>query len=721
MLYPLMLLGLLGLAVPVILHLIQRQRLRPQVLATLQFLDPQDAANAFAPVPRDLLQLLLRLALLALFVLLMARLLIGDSDIGPRTLAVVVDGSLGAQRKWQGEQSLFERHKTQVLELIDGLRPEDRMSLTLVGDRVREETGFLRDKAELRRIAEQFEVSDGGGLGLVPAVRRTIGQLGGRREVNGAVLVFSDHLLANYQPYVEDADREGAALRSALARGRVKLFLIDERPQQGANLSVERASFHPERVYVGASSRLTAVVRNHSEESQTTQVRLSEGEQSDATRSLVLEPGEAAHIDLVHRFDAPADTTCRVEIEDDVLPGDNHYFVPMRIRDRRQVLLVAPAGPGGADERGLELGHRAVDLLTYALNPGEALGRGAGTYVTLKRVSPPGLARVSLPIYSLVILFGVTDLPEQSAKDLAAFVENGGGVWLIPDGNLSPLRFNEAFAPLLGGFALGALKTADPVQTVARDEAAIGSPLLLPLLREEWGNLSDIYFGEYYGVQALGPAKVPLRASNGDPLAVLVRRGRGRVFVQLYSGGLAGGSLPRSTAFVPMVQQLAAILGRSGGGDRPDVLRVGEVAHLDVPEFRSLKGAVVVAGPQKKEYPLTGPDAEEVRVEGLLKAGAYEVTHPAKKTGRQRWLAVNPVLGQSELRPLDEADQAALFGTDNVERLPYTELADHFARRREVVPLMLVLVFLAFTAEALFGAWQSRRKARQSERERVAA
>ena len=30
---------------------------KPQVLATLQFLDPQDSANAFAPVPRDLLQL----------------------------------------------------------------------------------------------------------------------------------------------------------------------------------------------------------------------------------------------------------------------------------------------------------------------------------------------------------------------------------------------------------------------------------------------------------------------------------------------------------------------------------------------------------------------------------------------------------------------------------------------------------------------------------------
>jgi hypothetical protein len=713
MLHPLLLLGLAGLAVPVVLHLIQRQRLRPQVLATLQFLDPQDAANAFAPVPRDLLQLLLRLALLGLFVLLMARLLVGGTEVGPRTLAVIVDGSLSTQRKADGEQSLFERQQAHLLDLIDGLGPEDRLSLALVGDRVIEETGFLRDRAELRRVAEAFAVTDGGGLGVVPAIRRAAGQLGARREVNAAVVVFSDHLKANYQPYADDGG-EGAALHTALGRGRVKLFLMDEPARARPNLSVESARFSPERVHVGAGSRLTAVVRNHSAETQTTQVRLSEGEQSDAPRALTLQPGEAAHIDLVHRFDAPVDSACRVEIEDDVLPGDNRYFVPMRIRDRRQVLLVAPAGPGGTDDRGLEIGHRAVDLLACALNPGEALGRGAGTHVAVKRVSPPGLARVSLPLYSLVILFGVTDLPEQSAKDLLAFADNGGGVWLIPDGNLSPLRFNEAFGPLLGDFALGAMKTADPVQAVARDEAAVGSPLLLPLLREEWDQLNEIYFGQYYAVQSLGSAKVALRAGNGDPLAALVSRGRGGVFVQLFSGGLEGGSLPRSTAFVPLVQQLTATLGRSGDGGRPDSVRVGEVAHLDVPEFRSLKGDIAVTGPRTMHYPLTGPDAEEVRVEGLLQAGTYEVTHPAKKTARQRWLAVNPVLGQSDLAPLDEDGQAALFGTDNVEHLPYAELAGRFARRREALPLMLGLVLAAFAAEALLGAWQSRRKARQA-------
>src|SRR5436309_3202442 len=98
MLNPLMLLGLAGLSLPVIIHLIQRQKLQPQWLATLQFLDDEDVANAFAPTPRDLLQLLLRLLLLGLFVVLMGRLVIGGGGTGPRTLAVVVDQSLSMQR-----------------------------------------------------------------------------------------------------------------------------------------------------------------------------------------------------------------------------------------------------------------------------------------------------------------------------------------------------------------------------------------------------------------------------------------------------------------------------------------------------------------------------------------------------------------------------------------------------------------------------------------------
>jgi hypothetical protein len=714
MLYPWMLLGLTGLGVPIIIHLIQRQRLRPQVLATLQFLDPEDTANAFAPVPRDLLQLLLRLLLLTLFVLLMSRLLFTGSAVGPRTLAVLLDSSLTMQQKFDDNQTLFQKHKQQVLQLIDGLRPSDRMALLLVGDKVLAETGFLQDREELRRIAEGFEVSDGGGLALMPAIRRTVLQLAGRREVNACVLVFSDQQQVHYAPYQEEAGKGGddnptTAFRDELERGQVKLFLIDERSPGGVNLSVEQVRFSPETVHVGASSRVTAVVRNHTDEQQTTTVRFFEGEQAGLQRSLTLGPREAAHIDLVHRFEAPVDSACRVEIDPDVLPGDNRFYLPMRIRDRRQVLLVTPASAGG-EERGLELSFRGVDLLAYALNPGEALGKGAGTAIQVKRITPQQFGRVSLPIYSLIILYGVTDLSEQSARDLAAFVGNGGGVWLIPEHEGSPLRFNEGYGQLLNGLAIGQLKQPPQPPTIDRAEGAVTHPLFLPLLREEWGNPRDLTFNQYFALQSPGNAAIALRTATGDPLVALARRERGLVLLQLFPGDLDSSTLPRTSAFVPLVQQTVALLGQRGEPERPDVLRVGEVHRLHVPEFRSLKGDVVVKGPQERRFPVTTAEGGEVRVEGLTRAGAYEVSHPARKTNRPRFLAVNPVLGVSDLAPLPEEAQADLFGSRNVLRLPFAELDEQFARRHELLAWLIVLVLAAFVAEALLGAWQARRR-----------
>ena len=152
MLNPLMLLGLLGLSVPILIHLINRRRMKPRPLATLEFLDQQDVANAFAPVPRDWLQLLLRLLLLALFVLLMARMTGPSPVVGPRAVAIVMDNSMSMKRLCpDGKTPLFESHRSRILELIRGMKPGDYFSFALVGDKVFENTGFTSDRAALER------------------------------------------------------------------------------------------------------------------------------------------------------------------------------------------------------------------------------------------------------------------------------------------------------------------------------------------------------------------------------------------------------------------------------------------------------------------------------------------------------------------------------------------------------------------------------------------
>jgi hypothetical protein len=159
-----MLLGVLGLGVPVVIHLIQKQRLKPQPLATIQFLDKEDVANAFAPAPRDLLQLLLRLLLMLLAVLLLTRLTLVSSTPGPRTMVIVLDQSMSMQQLADGKRSLFDVMKAQATTLLQGMNDGDRASLVLVGDRMTT-TPFIDDRDELLRLLDEVSVGDTGGLG----------------------------------------------------------------------------------------------------------------------------------------------------------------------------------------------------------------------------------------------------------------------------------------------------------------------------------------------------------------------------------------------------------------------------------------------------------------------------------------------------------------------------------------------------------------------------
>ena len=703
MLNPWMLLGLAGLSITVVIHLIQKQKLQPQMLATLRFLDPGKVSNVFAPVPRDVLQLLLRLILLGLFVLLMARLTTPSGDLGPRAMVVVLDQSMSMQRKVPGGGNLFGKHKADIGKLIDGMNDRDLLSLVLAGDTVTCRTQFLRDPAALRAVLADFEVTDGGGRAVAASVRRALERLQGLAHPNACVLVFSDHQVGNYRGKFEPGTFE-----KLLAGGRVRLALVEAPAEEKPNVAVQAGVFRPGRVYLGTSGKVSATVRSHAAKDQDVEVAFAEGDKAGERRSVALKPGETVSVDLAHFFEAPTDAACSVSVTDDVLPADNVFRAPMRVRDRRQVLLVAPARR--RKERALHASYEGSDLLTYAMNPGEMLGTGTGTFIAVKRITPNLLRRVSLPIYSTVVLYGLADLEDKSVKDLLAYVRNGGGVYLVPDRSISPARFNETFAPLLAGLRLGGLKTPAEPAALSTNEATVTDPMLSPLRRGEWGEIDDVNFLAYFAPIAMGRARAALRAGNDDCLAAAIRLGLGTVFLQTFSCDIEDSTLPRSPAFVPMVQ---AVLDRLDTRDREtaaDTLRANEVYRMLLPELRQLAGPVEFVGPRTHRFDLSAAERGTVKVDGIARAGAYRVRHRGKKGMRPRWLAVNAALGESDLARLSDRDQAKVFGPSNVARLPFERLASLFARRREVFPTMILLAFLAFAVEAVASAWGSRLK-----------
>lgn len=703
MLNPWMLMGLLGLAVPTIIHLINRRRLRPQQLATLGFLEETDVANVFDRVPRDLLQLLLRLLLLALFIWLMARMTLPADQPSPRALVVVLDNSASMQQTLPSGVTLFERHRQQVEELVAGMRPDDLFSFVLAGDRIFAATGLTRDKDVVQQAVAAAWISDGGGRSVMAAVEQGLAELQGQRAPDCALLVFSDQQEANYL-----GSPPSRALRQLLAKGRARLMLISEELPPVQNFAVGKARFQPASVYLGGSSKLTTSVRNASDAPGTVEVALHEGAAPGETRNITLAPGEVAHVDLVRSFEMPVDVACRAEISTDGFPADNAFHVPMRVRKRRQLALAAPAKYAPSDE--VATGYSGVDLLAYAVNPEEALGLAAGIHTSLRRITPAVLPRLPLSIYSTIILYGLAELPSATTlADLRSYVSSGGGLWIVPTSDLNPVRFNETFAELLGGLQLGVLQQPEEPVFLDKNEARLGVPLLLPLLREEWGDPDEIPVLRYFRLQSRGTAAAALVARNGDPLSAAIPVGEGRVYLQLFGCDIGDTAFPRSPAFLPMVQTVLDSL--CGGSEEllPDMMRAGDTAYLQLPRYKGLGGAVDVRGPADYRFPLAA-SGQDTRVADMYVAGSYKVTHPDKQTGRVRWLAVNPVAEESALATLAPDAAERIFGDRNVLRLASSDLAGVFSRRREALPWLLVLVFAALMLEAGLGTWQSRRK-----------
>ena len=94
LLYPIMLIAAGSIAVPVIIHLIQKQKFPKRWVATVRFLPTDQRVNRFAPRLIDPLQLLLRIVVLLAIAALMARPFIGSGKSATRNFVLVLDSSM---------------------------------------------------------------------------------------------------------------------------------------------------------------------------------------------------------------------------------------------------------------------------------------------------------------------------------------------------------------------------------------------------------------------------------------------------------------------------------------------------------------------------------------------------------------------------------------------------------------------------------------------------
>jgi hypothetical protein len=615
---PLFFVALAGLAIPVLLHLTQREKKQIIRFPSLMFVRRIPYQSVRRRKIQNWLLLMVRLAALALIILAFARPFIDSEAVvatgtAAREVVVLLDTSYS-----MGLGDHWARAQDAAREAIAGLTAADRGSVVLFG------TGAeiqLRSTAEKSGLEAAVTAARPGvtATRYSPALKVAAGILSESTLPRREVVVVSDFQQNGWR------GAEGARLPPGAT---VTPVAIDDPPTQ-ANLSLTgvtlgRSTFSNQQRIV-----VTAGVTNRTEiEVTDSSIELEVGGLPIASQSLSVPAGGSASVAFDPVTVTAENTQATVRLAGDALETDNAFRFVLSPQQPIRVTVV---------DRGDAARAQYLDgVLAAVRSPG------------VDRVSrrPTAVTDDDLRRSAVVILSDV-DVPAALARRLARFVEDGGGLF-VATGSRTTWPADVDLLPA---------EIGPPVDRTRGGEAArvggleYGHPVFEPFRQPRSGDFTSIPVYFYRDLTAVEGAQVLARFDAGTP-AVLERRvGRGRVMVWASTLDREWSDLPERPVFPVLVYQ--SVLHLAGYREAPLWMTVGQVLDATTATPRSRPTPRAVLTPSGRAVPFEDEGAE---VFELAEQGFYELQ--GEDNEPEVIMAVNVDPAEADVTPMEPDDLA---------------------------------------------------------------
>ncbi|NQT91594.1 MAG: BatA domain-containing protein, partial [Lentisphaerae bacterium] len=146
LLYPLFLAGLAAIALPIVAHLFFRPRAKIVMFPTVRFLEESQAQETSRRRLRELILLLLRIAAVALLVLMFCQPLLENEAFTAEHHIIVWDDTWSMQYA-EGDRSVQAALQARLRELLNDMSFADRASIVTLTGRTRSAVGLKKDEA----------------------------------------------------------------------------------------------------------------------------------------------------------------------------------------------------------------------------------------------------------------------------------------------------------------------------------------------------------------------------------------------------------------------------------------------------------------------------------------------------------------------------------------------------------------------------------------------
>ena len=554
---PLFLLAGLGVALPILAHLLNRHRVQHTPWAAMQFLNKNVRVRSRQLRLKDILLLVLRCLAVLLVGLALAKPVMKQiegvaASLGERRAGVIIalDASYSMQHS-DGSTTRFERALEQIRAIAEGIHAGDPVCLVLLGAEhkvVARNMAFDSERFEAILHAQQA-TPESLDLDSVPMRLKELAE--GMDAPQKEIYIVTDMQEQDWKSrpvWLSDAFKELGQNAAT--------FIVPVRGDPD-NLAITNLELVSGVLRKGTIARYRATVRNcGTGPVANIRVRGRVNNITVDTKTIpAIAAGASETVSLFVHFHNPGPVRITAELDTDSLPVDNARRTVAIIRDRVSVLCVEGSS-GGA--------HSSGGFITTALR---ARGNTAGQEnFVVQSVPWVDLPTQDLSRFDVVILENVPDITPDQARGLEEYVRGGKGlIWFAGD-NTDAKAWNERSA--LDGIPLLPAVIAEAVNT--SDATGVGRPLdptmpdhsvCRPLLSLPEDLLSETRFRKLLQVKpSVTSSTVLSLAGTAAPVLLEHSIGRGHVFMFTTSAGSEWNNMAVTPVFPMVLQQMVTYL-----------------------------------------------------------------------------------------------------------------------------------------------------------------
>lgn len=684
---PLFLFGLLAAGIPLLIHLWNRRRVVTIDFSSLMFLTAAHRENARRFQLRQLLILLLRIAIIALIALALARpfLTLGlpIASVRAKTdVVIVLDNSYSMA--YQGVDGVrFEKAKSLATDILDTLRHGDSAAFILMSDSPK--PVFRQLTPDIESVITAISEADVSyrTTNVQPSLEFAHEILAESEQLNKELYLISDFARNGWENWSRLPNRSGA---------RISLMPVTE--NEAHNISIEEIRPANQLIGVNLLLQLNVRIANHSVAplAENMLTLFIGDEKQKALNASFDHADEILNTILTHNFSTPGTHTGYLTLTEDRLNVDNRRYFALDVVGEVRVLCVG----------------EQTEYLMLALNPNNFGSPSpvitgtvsqdvrlherntAGVMILPTQCTPAEFETFPLDDYDAIILADVPKISRQISTQLQEFIRHGKSIIVFVSSHSDITSYNELGRNIGLPAEVGSTLTWTPPQQVGTYQA---SHPIFDIFPSE--GLSTQYAPQFYNGVTLRPtpeSEVIARFDDNTPF--LVERTHGTSAVLLYNSGLfaqqgATATANRTSAgtmrwtndllvnpyFLPMLQQ-SVLYTAMAGGNLTSGGHVGDTYTAYYPRSSGGKASVRLMADGSQQSPaedgtqlpetLEAADHSTVvpidedgrlRFQGTERPGIYEIEVQAQGRIQRDFFAVNVDTNEADLAqiPIEQA------------------------------------------------------------------